>query len=219
MLGGRGGSAVCGCANYTKADRRVMAYYSYLVDEVFGPAFIKVCAYFPYPIKICVLTELRGESSQFRGQVPVCVGTVPARDRIGRAATGSCCVGDGAGRGAEATGELFEPYRLLDASGNAASRRGRPVRAPRAYDKHSHSTGASDPPAPSAWKQPLCGPAMGHRVELRPFRPERGGSSSSRWFDDHVVVATRRFFTRALVHGLCPVGGPRGRPQRGREIT
>jgi hypothetical protein len=48
---------------YAKADRRVTAYYFYLVDEVFGPAFMKVCAYFPYPVKICVLTELRGESS------------------------------------------------------------------------------------------------------------------------------------------------------------
>ena len=37
---------------YAKADRRVTAYYFYLVDEVFGPGFVKVCAYFPYPIKI-----------------------------------------------------------------------------------------------------------------------------------------------------------------------
>ena len=37
---------------FAKADRRVTAYYFYLVDEVFGPAFIKVCAYFPYPVKI-----------------------------------------------------------------------------------------------------------------------------------------------------------------------
>ena len=37
---------------YHKADRRVTAYYFYLVDEVFGPAFVKVCAYFPYPVKI-----------------------------------------------------------------------------------------------------------------------------------------------------------------------
>jgi len=37
---------------YAKADRRVTAYYFYLVDEAFGSAFIKVCAYFPYPIKI-----------------------------------------------------------------------------------------------------------------------------------------------------------------------
>jgi hypothetical protein len=39
---------------YAKADRRVTAYYFYLVDEVFGPAFMKVCAYFPYPVKIWV---------------------------------------------------------------------------------------------------------------------------------------------------------------------
>jgi hypothetical protein len=38
--------------SYVKADRRVTAYYFYLVDEDFGPAFIKICAYFPYPIKI-----------------------------------------------------------------------------------------------------------------------------------------------------------------------
>jgi hypothetical protein len=34
---------------YHKADRRVTAYYFYLVDEVFGPAFIKVCAVLPLP--------------------------------------------------------------------------------------------------------------------------------------------------------------------------
>jgi hypothetical protein len=35
-----------------KADRRVTAYYFYLWDEDFGPCFIKVVAYFPYPIKM-----------------------------------------------------------------------------------------------------------------------------------------------------------------------
>ena len=39
---------------YAKADRRVTAYYFYLVDEVFGPAFVKICAYFPYPLKIWI---------------------------------------------------------------------------------------------------------------------------------------------------------------------
>ena len=38
--------------SYAKADRRVTAYYFYLVDETFGPSFVKVCAYFPYPVKI-----------------------------------------------------------------------------------------------------------------------------------------------------------------------
>src|SRR4051795_7036778 len=40
---------------FHKADRRVTAYYFYLVDEVFGPAFVKVCAYFPYPCKLWLL--------------------------------------------------------------------------------------------------------------------------------------------------------------------
>jgi hypothetical protein len=39
---------------FTKADRRVTCYYFYLWDADFGPAFIKVCAYFPYPAQIWV---------------------------------------------------------------------------------------------------------------------------------------------------------------------
>src|SRR5215218_3154602 len=38
--------------SFTKADRRVTCFYFYLWDIDFGPAFIKVCAYFPYPIKV-----------------------------------------------------------------------------------------------------------------------------------------------------------------------
>ena len=37
---------------FTKAQRRVTCYYFYLWDADFGPAFIKICAYFPYPAKI-----------------------------------------------------------------------------------------------------------------------------------------------------------------------
>src|SRR5215470_9577779 len=40
--------------SFYKADRRVTCYYFYLWDEDFGPAFIKVCAWFPYPAKIWV---------------------------------------------------------------------------------------------------------------------------------------------------------------------
>jgi hypothetical protein len=40
--------------SFVKSDRRVTCYYFYLWDEGFGPAFIKVCAYFPYPAKIWV---------------------------------------------------------------------------------------------------------------------------------------------------------------------
>jgi hypothetical protein len=38
--------------SFTKADRRVTCFYFYVWDTDFGPAFIKVCAYFPYPIKV-----------------------------------------------------------------------------------------------------------------------------------------------------------------------
>ncbi|MFC7649487.1 hypothetical protein ACFQX6_60725 [Streptosporangium lutulentum] len=44
----------CPQFSFDKTDRRVTVYYFYLWDEDFGPAFIKVCAYFPYPIKVWV---------------------------------------------------------------------------------------------------------------------------------------------------------------------
>jgi hypothetical protein len=37
---------------FSKADRRATCFYFYLWDLDFGPAFIKVCSYFPYPAKI-----------------------------------------------------------------------------------------------------------------------------------------------------------------------
>jgi hypothetical protein len=37
---------------FTKADRRVTCYYFSVWDDDFGPGFVKVCAYFPYPMKI-----------------------------------------------------------------------------------------------------------------------------------------------------------------------
>jgi hypothetical protein len=38
--------------SFVMTQRRVTCYYFYLWDEGFGPAFIKVCAYFPYPVKV-----------------------------------------------------------------------------------------------------------------------------------------------------------------------
>lgn len=40
--------------SFTKADRRVSCFYFYLWDTDFGAAFIKVCAYFPYPVKVWI---------------------------------------------------------------------------------------------------------------------------------------------------------------------
>ncbi|MGI5517456.1 hypothetical protein [Streptomyces sp. CA-106131] len=42
------------CFGFDKADRRVTCFYFYLWDSDFGPAFIKICSYFPYPIKVWV---------------------------------------------------------------------------------------------------------------------------------------------------------------------
>ncbi len=38
--------------SFDKKDRRVTVYYFYLWDSDFGPAFIKVCTYCPWPIKV-----------------------------------------------------------------------------------------------------------------------------------------------------------------------
>lgn len=40
--------------NFAREDRRVACCYFCLWDQDFGPAFIKVCAYFPYPAKVWV---------------------------------------------------------------------------------------------------------------------------------------------------------------------
>jgi hypothetical protein len=44
----------CPQFSFSKADRRVTVYYFYLWDAGFGPAFIKVCTYCPWPMKIWV---------------------------------------------------------------------------------------------------------------------------------------------------------------------
>jgi hypothetical protein len=64
-------------------------YYFYCVDEDFGPFFIRFCSYFPYNAKLCLLTELREESSQRRRQLGVCVATVPDYEHARRSVTGS----------------------------------------------------------------------------------------------------------------------------------
>ncbi|MBV9595928.1 MAG: hypothetical protein JOZ87_03630, partial [Chloroflexi bacterium] len=39
---------------FQKADRRVTVYYFYFLDPSFGLGFIKICSYFPYPLKMWV---------------------------------------------------------------------------------------------------------------------------------------------------------------------
>jgi hypothetical protein len=40
--------------SFPKAQRRVSVFYFYVWDSDFGPGFIKICTYFPYPIKVWV---------------------------------------------------------------------------------------------------------------------------------------------------------------------
>jgi hypothetical protein len=40
------------CFGFRKAERRVTVYYFYIWDDEFGPGFIKLCSYFPYPAKV-----------------------------------------------------------------------------------------------------------------------------------------------------------------------
>jgi hypothetical protein len=63
--------------SFVKTDRRVTCYYFYLWDQDFGPAFIKVCAYFPLP----------GQDLAQRARVGQAAGR-PCRDRVYRAAGG-----------------------------------------------------------------------------------------------------------------------------------
>ena len=37
---------------WDRAERRVTCYYFYVWDDEFGPAFVKIGSYFPYPIKV-----------------------------------------------------------------------------------------------------------------------------------------------------------------------
>ena len=38
--------------DFAKTERRVGTYYFYILDPEFGPGFIKICTYFPYPAKV-----------------------------------------------------------------------------------------------------------------------------------------------------------------------
>jgi hypothetical protein len=57
VTGARNRSPKPGVVSYdfVKEERRVSAYYFYVHDRDFGPGFIKICSYFPYPAKVWVL--------------------------------------------------------------------------------------------------------------------------------------------------------------------
>jgi hypothetical protein len=44
----------CPQFSFTREQRRVSVFYVYIFDERMGPGFIKICTYFPYPVKVWV---------------------------------------------------------------------------------------------------------------------------------------------------------------------
>jgi hypothetical protein len=44
----------CPQFSFTKEQRRVSVFYVYIFDEQMGGGFIKICSYFPYPVKVWV---------------------------------------------------------------------------------------------------------------------------------------------------------------------
>jgi len=44
----------CPQFSFTKEQRRVSVFYVYIFDEQMGPGFIKICSYFPYPVKVWI---------------------------------------------------------------------------------------------------------------------------------------------------------------------
>jgi hypothetical protein len=44
----------CPQFSFTREQRRVSVFYVYIFDTTMGPGFIKICSYFPYPVKVWV---------------------------------------------------------------------------------------------------------------------------------------------------------------------
>jgi hypothetical protein len=45
---------MCPQFSFTREQRRVSVFYVYIFDAKMGPGFIKICTYFPYPVKVRV---------------------------------------------------------------------------------------------------------------------------------------------------------------------
>jgi hypothetical protein len=72
--------------SFYKADRRVSCLYVYLWDDQFGPAFVEVCSYFPYPIKVWIngMSGPNGSTSRPGSSSPSCpTGSSAAPTRPG----------------------------------------------------------------------------------------------------------------------------------------
>jgi hypothetical protein len=55
---------------FSKEERRVGVYYFYVLDREFGPGFIKICTYFPYPAKVWLNGHEWAKRQARRARVP-----------------------------------------------------------------------------------------------------------------------------------------------------
>jgi hypothetical protein len=56
--------------DWYKAERRVGIYYFYILDPEFGPGFIKICTYFPYPAKVWLNGHEWAKRQARRAKIP-----------------------------------------------------------------------------------------------------------------------------------------------------
>ena len=168
--------------DFVKEDRRVGVYYFYVLDPDFGPGFIKICTYFPYPAQ--------GVGQRPRvGQTP----GRPRRDRLHRARpTGSPPATSPARL--QAICDRFGPddvagvLRPLDARHPDPVHRGRPRRrllvgavdAPgRGLAARSCSTTPAGPAASSRRSSPTTS-ASAAPSRSRPCSPDQRGAGTPR---------------------------------------
>lgn len=84
----------CPQFSFTREQRRVSVFYVYIFDEQMAPGFIKICTYFPYPVKVWVNGHewaKRQAAAAGIGFTALPAGSPPAmtRPRCSRSATGS----------------------------------------------------------------------------------------------------------------------------------
>ena len=53
----------------SREERRVGVYYFYVLDPEFGPGFIKIGTYFPYPAKVWLNGHVRHEAPLNRAEM------------------------------------------------------------------------------------------------------------------------------------------------------
>ena len=84
----------CPQCSFDKKDRRVTVFYFYLWDAGFGPAFIKICTYCPWPMKIWVNGH-EWANQQCRktglGFTELSNGSLPAKTRLCSRGSATCC--------------------------------------------------------------------------------------------------------------------------------